>query len=720
MHQLSTKGALAIHGSFGEPYLVRYNTIQNKYQGGKLIKIRQIPALIGIVIILTMLSVNTAYAERSADVPQVGESISPQSVSIMSNGGIVTDSTPSSTDLVNTLLGGGVTISNVQFTGANIAAGTFSGGTGIIGFESGIILSSGDIANVIGPNIQDGITADNNLVGDSDLDALIPGYTTYDATVLEFDFVPATDQLQFKYVFSSDEYNEYVNTEYNDAFGFFVNGQNIALIPTTTTPVAINNVNCGGPIYGTDPSNCLYYINNDLDDSGGLINTEMDGLTVVFTATASVNPGVVNHIKLAIADAGDYLLDSNVFIEAESFVSPQLTLEPKLATNYVGESHQLTATLVDECVNPVSGETITFTVTSGPHIGMAGTDTTDNNGIATWSYTGTTVGTDTIIATGYGQTSIEVYKIWEPAPNLPPEADAGLDQVVEQDSLGGASVTLDGSGSSDDGKIAPLTYTWTWSGGSPTGVNPTVTLPMGLTEVTLTVYDGEYSDTDTVDITVLDTTAPVITCPVDVTVEQATADGTEVELEATVTDICDADPTITSDAPAIFPLGPTTVTFTATDDSGNSASCSMTVTVVDTNAPEVACLETVNPHGNTIPGGKNDKNTNEDGFYELAATDICDAEPELYLMSIDVEATDDLLGAFDISKALGPYPSGYKVKYTEANGATEISEKKIGSDNGQADAIDSHVKGPHDLVVFAMDDAGNLGVMTCLVPPPPK
>ena len=142
--------------------------------------------------------------------------------------------------------------------------------------------------------------------------------------------------------------------------------------------------------------------------------------------------------------------------------------------------------------------------------------------------------------------------------------------------------------------------------------------------------------------------------------------------------------------------------------------------IYDRCPPEVACLETVNPHGNNIPGGKNDKNTNEDGFYELAATDICDAEPELYLMSIDVETTADLLGAFDISMALGPYTSGYKVKYTEANGAKEISEKKIGSDNGQADAIDSHVKGPHDLVVFAMDDAGNLGVMTCLVPPPPK
>jgi hypothetical protein len=302
--------------------------------------------------------------------------------------------------------------------------------------------------------------------------------------------------------------------------------------------------------------------------------------------------------------------------------------------------------------------------------------------------------------------------------NQPPVADAGPNQVVEQ------------------------TYTWTWAGGSATGVSPTVILPLGTTTVTLTVYDGQYSDTDTVDITVqdttpsvislvgadpqtiecgdaytelgatatdvccgdltasividasavdtstvgsytvtydvidcngnhavqvtrtvnvvdttppvisvvgadpqtiecgdaytelgatatdiccgsltasividasavdtstvgsytvtydvtdcngnpaaqemrtvnvVDTTPPVITCPADETVEQETRNGTVVSLTATATDICDADPTITSNELPIYPLGTTTVTFTATDNSGNSASCSMNVTVV--------------------------------------------------------------------------------------------------------------------------------------------
>jgi len=226
-------------------------------------------------------------------------------------------------DLVNVLLGGGVAVSNVTYTGTTVSAGTFTGGTGIIGFESGIILSSGSIQNVVGPNTSDGITTMNGLAGDADLAKLIPGFRTFDATVLEFDFVPNNNVISFQFVFASDEYNEYVNTSFNDVFGFFleVNGvkTNVAVVPGTSTPVSINNVNGGNPL-GAGASNSDLYINNDLNDGGGDIDTEMDGLTVVLPVEASVIPGEVNHIKLAIADAGDYILDSNVFIKAGSFI----------------------------------------------------------------------------------------------------------------------------------------------------------------------------------------------------------------------------------------------------------------------------------------------------------------------------------------------------------------------------------------------------------------
>jgi len=320
--------------------------------------------------------------------------------------------------LVNTLMGGGITVSNVTYTGANRAAGVFSGGTGIIGFESGIILSSGDIANVSGPNTNTATTTDNGMPGDEDLNSLIPGYTTFDAAVLEFDFVPTSNVIQFRYVFGSEEYNEYVNSPYNNVFGFFVNGNNIALIPGTTTPVSINNVNNGNPCpagnFPSYASNPDFYIDNGgCNPANATLNTELDGLTVVLTATANVNPGVTNHIKLAIADAGDAVLDSAVFIEAASFEAPELTLTPLTDTNSIGTSHTLTAKLVDANGNPIPNETITFTVIDGPHAGTTGTAVTDANGEATWSYTGTNEGKDTIVATGAGKTSNKAYKIWQ-------------------------------------------------------------------------------------------------------------------------------------------------------------------------------------------------------------------------------------------------------------------------------------------------------------------
>jgi hypothetical protein len=226
--------------------------------------------------------------------------------------------TPAS--LVQALVGPSVSVSNVVYTGASFAAGTFVGGTGIVGFEQGILLGSGCVTNVIGPNTSDSVSCVSGTPGDPDLGALIPGYQTFDAAVLEFDFqCPTTTAVSFQYVFSSDEYNEWVNTDYNDVFGFFLNGANIALVPGAAgVPVSINNVNCNNPFAPPSGSHCGVYVNNDLDDGGGAIDTEMDGLTVLFTATGVLQPGL-NHIKLAISDAGDQVYDSNVFLRGQSF-----------------------------------------------------------------------------------------------------------------------------------------------------------------------------------------------------------------------------------------------------------------------------------------------------------------------------------------------------------------------------------------------------------------
>lgn len=226
--------------------------------------------------------------------------------------------------LANTLLGSGVSISNVNLIGGATQQGTFSGGLAAgIGIGSGVILTTGDATLAAGPNTEDGAGAATGTGSDPDLAALIPGYTIHDRNVLEFDFTTTTGNLFFSYVFASEEYNEYVNSDYNDVFGFFVNGVNIALVPGTNTPVAINTVNCGysgsGPLPGTDPENCALFNNNDLDNGGPFFNIEYDGFTDVFTASALSLGAGTHHIKLAIGDAGDQILDSAVLLQAGSF-----------------------------------------------------------------------------------------------------------------------------------------------------------------------------------------------------------------------------------------------------------------------------------------------------------------------------------------------------------------------------------------------------------------
>ncbi len=241
--------------------------------------------------------------------------------------------------LVAALLGPGVTASNVTFEGRigtddvkngdSSSAGSFTGGAGIIGFENGIVLSTGGVQNVVGPNEFEDISQSNGLPGDAELSALAEN-ETFDATVIEFDFVPANDTIAFQYVFSSDEYNEFVDEGFNDIFAFFLNDQNIALLPDGS-PVAIDNVNLD--------TNSALYRNNDLGGGPGdelsvseiveieigvseEIDTEMDGLTtVLFTLQADVVPNEINHIRLAIADVGDSIYDSNVFLRAGSFTS---------------------------------------------------------------------------------------------------------------------------------------------------------------------------------------------------------------------------------------------------------------------------------------------------------------------------------------------------------------------------------------------------------------
>ena len=98
-------------------------------------------------------------------------------------------------DLAHTLVATGV--SNATFTGAKVAGGTFTGGSQAIGFGSGVILSTGNVAGAIGPNTSGNTTTQNVTPGDSDLDQLTPQGpgSTQDAAVLQFDFVPTATTI---------------------------------------------------------------------------------------------------------------------------------------------------------------------------------------------------------------------------------------------------------------------------------------------------------------------------------------------------------------------------------------------------------------------------------------------------------------------------------------------------------------------------------------------
>jgi hypothetical protein len=235
--------------------------------------------------------------------------------------------------LAQALAGSSIVVDTASMTGSCTAGGacqqgTFTGGTGIIPFDTGVLLTSGNALAAPGPNNSDSSTQSWGTAGDSQLDTLSGG-VTHDANVLTFTFHKANasdpDVLSFQYVFASEEYNEYVGSAFNDVFGFFLNGNNIALIPSTTTAVAINNVNCG--------SNSAYYASNDPFDStdGGCngaftsYNTQYDGIagglgSLSLFASGTLNPGT-NTISLKIADTTDSILDSGVFLKGGSFVA---------------------------------------------------------------------------------------------------------------------------------------------------------------------------------------------------------------------------------------------------------------------------------------------------------------------------------------------------------------------------------------------------------------
>ncbi len=262
--------------------------------------------------------------------------------------------------MVQMLVGSGVTYSNVTYNGGPLSRGTFTG-TNNIGISSGVVLSTGN-ANTIpqSPGGSMGNSSTSAVQNDPDMNSICGG-TTNNGSILEFDFIPQGSQLVFKYVFASEEYPEFAppcNSGYNDGFGFFMSGPgiagtysnsaiNIALLPASTTPVSINNVNC--------ITNSEYYITNYTGAGGcagcgtaGKITDPdfvFDAYTTVFEATITLTPCTTYHIKLGVANRQDQGLQSGVFLQASSFSSNPISVTP------VYTIPSLDTTMIEGCNN---------------------------------------------------------------------------------------------------------------------------------------------------------------------------------------------------------------------------------------------------------------------------------------------------------------------------------------------------------------------------------
>jgi gliding motility-associated-like protein len=258
---------------------------------------------------------------------------------------------------VQTVLAGpGVVITNVAFTGNFDQVGTFNGTSSDIGFTGGMIINAGDINELEPPTssasgsggFAGSALSNADLLSVAQSVASNPAASsitiTEDLAILEFDFVPSSTVVNFNFVFASDEYLTFINTQYNDVFGFFVSGPgitgpyaspvgfpggsaNLAVVPGTTTPITISTIHPG--------LNSSYYIDNPSETTH-----PFNGHTTAIPINFNVICGETYHFKFAVADCGDDFLTTAVFLQEGSFSSPpvDLSLITSSGTNTIAEA----------------------------------------------------------------------------------------------------------------------------------------------------------------------------------------------------------------------------------------------------------------------------------------------------------------------------------------------------------------------------------------------
>jgi gliding motility-associated-like protein len=227
------------------------------------------------------------------------------------------------------------TVSGDTFSPGEQSFGYFNSGSSGFPFADGIVLSTARAKRSEGPNDNLIDEGSNAWAGDADLEQALGISNTYNATVLEFDFVPLTSHISFDYIFSSEEYHGTATCTYSDGFAFLLKEvgssggyQNLALIPNTNTPVLVTSV------HPDIPGGCTAQNEQYFDAFNGSNHpTNFNGQTVPMTAQANVIPGTTYHIKLVIADEANIRYDSAIFLAGGSFqVGTDLGPDQLLAT----------------------------------------------------------------------------------------------------------------------------------------------------------------------------------------------------------------------------------------------------------------------------------------------------------------------------------------------------------------------------------------------------
>ncbi|MDA7794532.1 choice-of-anchor L domain-containing protein [Flavobacteriales bacterium] len=311
------------------------------------------------------------------------------------------------------LLGDGVLATNHSYQGDPNQIGFFNGVNCNIGIDSGIVLATGSISELepgnFGGFIVNGIDDPDLLDLANSVPELIGQNfnvsSVNDVAILEFDFVPVSSYLSFKYVFASQEYFAYENTQYNDVFGFFISGPGIvgpydspgafpdgSINIATFQSVEPNSLGVDLPITISSVNanyNSLFFVNNQNNGNNTVNPSNADGFTTVFTAEADVVCGELYHIKLAIADGTDTGLSSFVLLEAGSFSSPRLEVSNSLDVDSIkiftdcGAPVELTAEVQGNYTFLWNNGDTTQTITATP--GYYWVEATDEFGCTTQS-----------------------------------------------------------------------------------------------------------------------------------------------------------------------------------------------------------------------------------------------------------------------------------------------------------------------------------------------